>query len=371
MTTDAAHPEDSRSTSPAPGPGGDGEAGTLAGHAEAAARARHGVPLSVLDLVGVAEDGRGALEASMEAIRIAERAGYLRYWFAEHHNAEGVASSATSVIIALAASATESIRVGSGGVMLPNHAPLRVAEDFGTIAQLEPGRIDLGLGRAPGTDPMTSQLINHFSPEPKAFAQAIYDMQGWFSARGSGHSTPVSSVASKGTDVPIWVLGSTVNGAAIAGQLGLPFSVASHFQPQGYMDAIANYRETFSTDSPTARIEKPHLMVAVNVLAADTTEEAVRQFTTAQRMFLGIRRGRQTRLARPVSDLAEVATPMEVAMVDSALEVQAVGTPDEVVASLDAIVERTGADELITVTYSHDPAVRRRSMELVAEAWRR
>ncbi|WP_333617750.1 LLM class flavin-dependent oxidoreductase [Dietzia sp.] len=360
MTTDATTPSPSEPPT---------DAAALGDFTDAAARSRKGVPLSVLDLVGVSTDAGTALGASMESIAAAEDAGYFRYWYAEHHNTEGVASSATSVIIARAAAATESIRVGSGGIMLPNHAPLQVAEDFGTIAQLEPGRIDLGLGRAPGTDPMTSSLINHFTPEPQAFAQALYDLQGWFSARGTGHSTPVSSVASKGTEVPLWVLGSTVNGAGIAGQLGLPFAVASHFQPEGFEDAIAQYRETFSTEAPTARLEKPHVMVAVNVFVADTTEEARRQFTTTQRMFLGIRRGRQTRLSKPIPDLAEVATPMEIAMLDSALRISAVGTADEVVAELDALVEQTGADELITVTYAHDPADRIRSMQLLAEAW--
>ena len=349
--------------------GGSASPSPLGDFAAAAKRARNGVPLSVLDLVGVSTDGRHALSASMEAAAAAERAGYFRYWFAEHHNTEGVASSATSIIIAMAARATSTIRVGSGGIMLPNHAPLQVAEDFGTVAQIEPGRIDLGIGRAPGTDQMTSQLINHFSPEPKLFAQAIYDMQGWFSRRGTGHSTPVRSVASAGTDVPIWVLGSTANGASIAGQLGLPFSVASHFQPEGFEEAITTYRDTFSTESPTARIDSPHVMVAVNVLAAETSEEAWRQFTTTQRMFLGIRRGRQTTLAKPLPDIADVATPMEVAMLDSVLRVRAVGTPDEVVASLDEIAERTGADEIITTTYAYDPAVRIRSMELLAERW--
>lgn len=349
--------------------GGSASPSPLGDYAAASARARGGVPLSVLDLVGVSEDGRQALTASLEAATAAERAGYFRYWFAEHHNTEGVASSATSIIIALAAQATESMRIGSGGIMLPNHAPLQVAENFGTIAQMLPDRVDLGLGRAPGTDPMTSQLINHFSPEPKLFAQAIYDMQGWFSARGAGHSTPVRSVASAGTDVPIWVLGSTPNGASIAGQLGLPFSVASHFQPDSFEKAIETYRNEFSTESPTARLDSPHVMVAVNVLAAETSEEAWRQFTTTQRMFLGIRRGRQTKLVKPLPDIADVATPMEVAMLDSVLRVRAVGTPDEVVASLDDIVERTGADEIITTTYAYDPAVRIRSMELLAERW--
>lgn len=342
-----------------------------AGYAAAAARARHGVPLSVLDLVGVTSDGRQALEASMRSVVAAEQAGYFRYWYAEHHNTEGVASSATAVIIALAAARTESMRIGSGGVMLPNHAPLAVAEAFGTIAQLEPGRIDLGLGRAPGTDPMASALLNHFSPEPKAFAQAIYDMQGWFSAAGTGHSTPVQSVASAGTEVPIWVLGSTSSGASIAGQLGLPFAVASHFQPDGFEESIETYRRTFSTESPTAQLARPHVMVAVNVLAADTEAEARRQFTTTEQMFVAIRRGARGKLPQPVEELEQVASPMEAAMARSMLRVQAVGTPEQVVAQLDELVERTGADELITTTYAYDEAVRRRSLELVAQAWTR
>lgn len=344
------------------------ESPTLAGFAAAAARARHGVPLSVLDLVSVTTDAHAALEASMANAVAAEEAGYFRYWFAEHHNSAGVASSATAVIIALAAARTRTMRIGSGGIMLPNHAPLAVAEAFGTIAQLEPGRIDLGLGRAPGTDPVTSGLLNHFSPEPKAFAQAIYDLQGWLSD-GTGHSTPVRSVSSAGTHVPIWVLGSTVNGASIAGQLGLPFAVASHFQPDGFDDALATYHRTFSTDSPTAQLTAPHTMLAVNVLAADTEAEATRLFTTAQQMFIAIRRGQHGPIPAPVDDLSTVATPLEIAMVQSVLRVHAVGTPDHVVHQLDALVESTGANEIITTTYATDPAVVRHSQRLLAEAW--
>ena len=323
------------------------------------------VPLSILDLVSIPEGStaREGIAASMESARLADRLGYSRLWFAEHHNTPNLASSATALLISQAASVTERIRVGSGGVMLPNHAPLKVAEQYGTLANLHGDRIDLGLGRAPGTDGMTAQALSRSSAEPQAFAQHIYDLQGWFGPGGTAHSTPILSSVSQGMEVPIWVLGSTVNGASIAGQLGLPFSLASHFAPDQIDQAIRVYRETFRTDAPTARLDTPRVMAGINVIVADTDAAAQREFTTLQQMFLDLRAGRSRKLQPPV-DPAQFggASP-------AMLEISAVGSPATVKAQLEEFVERTGADELITVTYAFDPAVRARSLELLAELW--
>src|SRR5690625_5255673 len=228
------------------------------------------IPLSILDLDAIPEgnSAREAIASSMASARLADRLGYNRLWFAEHHNTPNLAASATALLISGAASVTERIRVGAGGVMLPNHAPLMVAEQYGTLANMHGDRIDLGLGRAPGTDPMTAQALGRSSAEPQAFAQSIYDLQGWFGPEGQARSMPIVSAVSEGTEVPIWVLGSTVSGASIAGQLGLPFSLASHFAPDQIDQAIQVYRESFKTDAPTARIDRPYIMAGINMQMA-------------------------------------------------------------------------------------------------------
>ncbi|GAA4768525.1 LLM class flavin-dependent oxidoreductase [Citricoccus nitrophenolicus] len=323
------------------------------------------VPLSILDLVSIPEGStaRDGIAASMSAARAADDAGYTRLWFAEHHNTVNLAASATSLLISQAATVTERIRVGSGGVMLPNHAPLMVAEQYGTLANLHGDRIDLGLGRAPGTDMMTAQALSRSSAEPQAFAQSIYDLQGWFGTEGQAHSTPISSAVSAGTEVPLWVLGSTVNGASIAGQLGLPFSLASHFAPDQLDEAIAVYRDSFSTEAPTAQIEAPYVMAGINVMVADTDAEAEREFTTLGQMFADLHSGQRRKLQPPVDPATApgVDNPM--------LRIKAVGSPTTAVQQLEEFAERTGADELITVTYAFDPAVRERSLQLLAEHW--
>lgn len=326
------------------------------------------VPLSILDLVPISEGStaRDGIAASMKSARLADELGYHRLWFAEHHNSPNIASSATALLISQAASVTERIRVGSGGVMLPNHAPLMVAEQYGTLVNMHGNRIDLGLGRAPGTDPMTARALARSSAEPQAFAQNIYDLQGWFSETGTSHSAPIVSPASAGTNIPIWVLGSSVNGASIAGQLGLPFSVASHFSPDQTDEVIRTYRETFTTEAPTAQIDKPYVMAGINVMVADTDEEAAREFTVVEQMFLGVQFGNIRKLQPPVDPETLAAqgggnNPM--------LRIKAVGSPQTVKEQLEAFVERTGVDELITVTYAYDPAVRDRSLQLLAETW--
>ena len=326
------------------------------------------IPLSILDLVSVSEGStvRDAVNASMASAQLADRLGYRRLWFAEHHNSPNVAASATALLISRAASLTERIRVGAGGVMLPNHAPLMVAEEYGTLAVMHGDRIDLGLGRAPGTDMMTARALARSSSEPQAFAQNIYDLQGWFSDNARAHSMPIMSVVSGGTEVPIWVLGSTASGASIAGQLGLPFSVASHFAPGDVARTISVYREAFNPDAPTAQIERPYVMAGINVLMAETNEQAQREFTAVEQMFLDISSG-TLRKIQPPGDPATHGWPG--GRDRSPLRISAVGDPASAKAQLEEFVQLTEADELITVTYAYDPAVRDRSLELLAEAW--
>lgn len=325
------------------------------------------VPLSILDLVPVS-DGSGVretLEASFEAVRLAESAGYRRYWFAEHHNSPTFASSATSLLIEHALSLTSTMRVGSGGVMLPNHAPLTVAETFGTLVHLHGDRVDLGLGRAPGTDPMTARLLRRGASDAQSFADQIYELQSWF---GSGDSPRgVSSIVAAGTEVPIWVLGSTTNGASIAGQLGLPFSVASHFAPDELHEALSVYRHSFSTAAPTARIERPEAMVGVSVLVADTDAEAELQYSTHVQLSIGNATGARGPLQPPRADLPHDAGWRAA---QGMLTCRAVGSPATVRRQLEGLVETTEADELIVVTYAHDPQVRLRSLQLLGELWK-
>lgn len=325
------------------------------------------VPLNILDLVSIREgsNARDAIAESMTSATLADELGYKRLWFAEHHNTMGLAASATSLLISQAASVTERIRVGSGGVMLPNHAPLMVAEQYGTLANIHGDRIDLGLGRAPGTDGMTAQALARSSAEPQDFAQNIYDLEGWFSETGQAYSAPIKSAVSAGTNVPIWVLGSTMNGASIAGQLGLPFSLASHFAPDQIDAAIKVYRDSFTADAPTAQIDEPYAMAGINVMVADTDAEADRQFTSVQQMFADIRSGRRRSLQPPVEPTQIAAQGGSSPM----LAISAVGSPDKATAQMAEFVDRTGADELITVTYAYDPEVTRESMRLLAGAW--
>ncbi|QGF23321.1 LLM class flavin-dependent oxidoreductase [Raineyella fluvialis] len=325
------------------------------------------VPLSILDLVPVSEGTgvREALEATYAAVRLAEESGYHRYWFAEHHNSPTFASSATALLIEHALAMTSRLRVGSGGVMLPNHAPLTVAEQFGTLAQLHGDRVDLGLGRAPGTDPMTARLLRRGASDAQSFADQIYELQAWFGAGESPRG--VSSVVAAGTEVPIWVLGSTTNGASIAGQLGLPFAVASHFAPDELYEALSVYRHAFSTDSPTARLEAPYAMVGVSVLVADTDEEAEYQYSTHVQMSVGNATGARRPLQPPRAELPHDAGWRAA---QGMLACRAVGSPQTVRRQLDALVATTEADELVVVTYAHDPQVRLRSLQLLSELWK-
>ncbi|MEO7589074.1 MAG: LLM class flavin-dependent oxidoreductase [Arachnia sp.] len=325
------------------------------------------VPLSILDLVSVSsgQSVGEAIEASMAAVQVADRVGYSRVWFAEHHNTAAVASSSTAVIVGQAAARTQRILVGSGGVMLPNHSPLMVAEDYGTLAAMYPGRVELGLGRAPGTDQMTARALARSDGSPNAFVANVTDLYDW-TTTGVATSGLRAGVAA-GTHVPMWILGSSTAGAQIAAHLGLPYSFASHFAPDALLPAIEMYRSRFNPDAPTAQIDEPRVMVGVNVLAAEDDAEAHHQFTTVQRMFMSLRRTGGRDALMPPGEVE--ATEQEMAMMEHMLQVSAIGSPDRVVSQLEALVDLTDADELITVTYAHDPAVRSRSLELVAKAW--
>lgn len=328
------------------------------------------IPLNVLELVSVSEGQtiKETLEQALEAAQLVDKLGFKRLWFAEHHNSIFSASMATSNLIGLAAQVTERIRVGSGGIMLPNHAPLQVAENFGTVAQLFPNRIDLGLGRAPGTDAQTAQLLTRSGSDAQSFANSIHDLIGWFSDEGLGHSVPVTSNVGTGTNVPIWVLGSSVNGASIAGQLGLPYSIASHFTPDNYREKIDLYRSAFKSTAPTAQIEEPYVMAGINVVVAPTDEEAQRIWTTTQQMLLDMQTGKQ-RLLQPPVDPEELGTEQERARMESMFSLKAVGSPETVRKRLEEFAEDSGADELIVVTYTYDPEDRKRSMEMLADLW--
>ncbi|WP_422116761.1 LLM class flavin-dependent oxidoreductase [Brachybacterium sp. UNK5269] len=327
------------------------------------------VPLSILDLVPISEgmSTREAITASMEGAQAADRLGYERLWFAEHHNTDSLASSATSLLIDRAASLTERIRVGSGGIMLPNHSPLAVIEQFGTLVQFHGDRIDLGLGRAPGTDQLTAQLLARTSAEPQAFIAAVEQMRDWSRKEPTG-GLPITAAVARGTEVPMWILGSTANGARLAAQLGLPFSVASHFAPFQYLHALQTYRDHFDPRAEAAQLEDPHTMVGVNLVISETDEEAQRQFTTLQQMFLGVVTGQRQKI-QPPRPVQEIAPAHLLAQVDQTLSIKAVGSPRTVVRQLEEIVAATGADELILTAYYYDPADRLRGLELLADAW--
>jgi luciferase family oxidoreductase group 1 len=325
------------------------------------------VPLSVLDLAPVPE-GSGtpeALAATLDLARAAEAAGYRRYWLAEHHNMPGIASAATSVVIAAVAAATSTIRVGAGGVMLPNHAPLQIAEQFGTLEALHPGRIDLGLGRAPGTDMATARALRRtLEGDVDRFPQDVVELLQWFAPAQPGQR--VAAYPGEGRDVPVWILGSSTFGAQLAARLGLPYAFASHFAPGEMMSAIALYRRLFQ---PSERLARPHVMLGFNVFAADTEAEARRLFSSVRQAFVNLRSGRPGKLPPPRDDFEATLTPEARAMLDSALACSAVGTPDQVRAQLADFVARTDADEIMVTSQIWDPAARRRSYALLAGAW--
>jgi len=324
------------------------------------------IPFSVLDLAPIVQGGTAAdaFQRSLELAQHAERLGYRRFWLAEHHNMPGIASAATAVVIGHVAAGTKTIRVGSGGIMLPNHAPLVIAEQFGTLASLFPGRIDLGLGRAPGTDQLTAAALRRGNRgAADTFPQDVVELQAYFEPATPGQA--VRAVPGAGLDVPIWLLGSSLFGATLAAQLGLPYAFASHFAPDDLADALAVYRREFR---PSRRLARPHAMAAVPVYAAETDAEARRLFTSLQQSFVYLRRGTPGPLLPPVDPAAMSAiwTPLERLGVDHAFREAIVGSPDTVRRGLQAFVERTGVDELMVTAAIYDRAARLYSFEQVA-----
>jgi luciferase family oxidoreductase group 1 len=323
------------------------------------------IDLSILDLAPIAEGATAsqALATTTELARHAERLGYRRFWLAEHHNMEGLACSATAVLLAHVAAHTERITLGSGGVMLPNHAPLVVAEQFGTLAALHPGRIELGLGRAPGTDGPTMRALRRSldGAHEDRFPQDVLELMSYLGPPQPG--AVVRAIPGMGTQVPVWLLGSSLYSAQLAAHLGLPFAFASHFAPEMLMDALQVYRSTWR---PSARHPEPRAMVAVNVIAADTDDEAAFLFTSLQQRFLGMRRGIRGPLPKPVASMDALWTPAEREQVMRMLWASAVGSPDTVARQLNRLLALTRADELIVAGATHDPAARRHGLALLA-----
>jgi luciferase family oxidoreductase group 1 len=321
------------------------------------------VPLSVLDLSPIVE-GRTAADAlrnTLDLARHAERWGYRRYWLAEHHNMPGIASAATSVVIGHVAGGTTSIRVGAGGIMLPNHSPLAIAEQFGTLESLYPGRIDLGLGRAPGSDGLTARALRRDAivDQADAFPQDVLELIAYF----RGVDGPIKAVPGAGLSVPIWILGSSTFGAQLAAALGLPYAFASHFAPGQMMQAIEIYRAHFQ---PSDHLERPYVMLGFNVFAADTDAEAKLLFSSLQQAFVNLRSGRPGRLPPPVEGYEDKLGPAERAMIAQALSCSAIGSPETVRRGIEAFVQRTGADELIVTSQIFDHTARLKSFEIVA-----
>jgi len=321
------------------------------------------IPLSILDLAPIVEGGDAAqsFRNSLDLARHAERLGYRRYWLAEHHNMTGVASAATAVLIAHIAGGTSTIRVGAGGIMLPNHAPLVVAEQFGTLATLFPGRIDLGLGRAPGTDPATMMALRRArSGSVDDFPGDVVELLSYFRPAEPGQ--PVRAVPGAGVEVPVWILGSSLFGAQLAASLGLPFAFASHFAPAMLLPAIELYRSRFQ---PSEHLATPYVMLGVNVVAADDDATARYLFSSIQQAFANLRRGRPGPLPPPVHDVESLITPFDMLGLRDVFARAVVGGPETVRAGLQALVEETGADELMLATQVHDHDARVRSLEIV------
>ena len=323
------------------------------------------IPLSVLDLAPIVEGGDAAqsFRNSLDLARHVEGWGYRRFWLAEHHNIPSVASAATSVLIAHVAGGTSTIRVGAGGIMLPNHAPLLIAEQFGTLASLYPGRIDLGLGRAPGSDQITARALRRSPAAGDAFPQDVLELMAYFRPAEPGQA--VRAVPGAGLDVPIWILGSSLFGAQLAAALGLPFAFASHFAPAMIDQALEIYRAQFQ---PSPQLDAPYVMIGVNVFAAESETEARRLFTSLQQAFINLRRGRPGPLRPPDEGFEATLVPFERAMLADMLAYSVVGTGDQVRAGLDAIVARTGANELMIASQIYDHAARLASYEIAAQA---
>ncbi|SFL96243.1 luciferase family oxidoreductase, group 1 [Rugamonas rubra] len=322
------------------------------------------IPLSILDLSPIAEgsNASASLRNTLDLAQHAERWGYRRYWLAEHHGMPGIASAATAVVIAHVAGGTSTIRVGAGGIMLPNHSPLVVAEQFGTLEALFPGRIDLGLGRAPGSDQLTARALRrNLDSEADAFPQDVQELQDYLSDHPRQR---VLAVPGRGAKVPLWILGSSTFGAQLAAHLGLPFAFASHFAPQMMMQALELYRNNFQ---PSAQLDKPYVMLGFNVFAADSDADAHFRASSMQQAFVNLRSGRPGQLPPPRAGYLEQLPPPERAMLDAVLSCSAIGAPATVAGQLQAFVARTGADELMITSQIFDHAQRLRSYEITAD----
>jgi luciferase family oxidoreductase group 1 len=322
------------------------------------------IPFSVLDLAPIAEgsDAAQSFRNSLDLAQHAERWGYKRFWLAEHHGMPGIASAATAVLIGHVAGGTKTIRVGAGGIMLPNHSPLVIAEQFGTLESLYPGRIDLGLGRAPGSDQQTARALRrNLLSDAEEFPQDVVELMDYLSPESR---RPVRAVPGTGLQVPIWILGSSLFGAQLAAMLGLPYAFASHFAPQQMMQAIELYRAMFK---PSAQLSKPHVMLGFNVFAADTDEEAEFLATSAQQSFINLRTGRPSRLPPPVKDYAKHIGSHGQAILDQVLACSAIGSPDTVAEKLEAFIDHTKADELMITSNMFSHAARLHSYEITAQ----
>jgi len=325
------------------------------------------IPFSVLDLAPVVEGSTvaQALANSLDLAQHAERFGYHRFWLAEHHGMPGVASAATAVVIGHVAGGTSTIRLGAGGIMLPNHSPLVIAEQFGTLAALYPGRIDLGLGRAPGSDQQTMRALRRDVNAAETFPQDVIELMQYFAAGrdGAAPRNVVRAVPGEGLDVPVWILGSSLFGAQLAAALGLPYAFASHFAPAHLVDAAKIYRRDFK---PSPSCPEPYFMAAVNVLAADTDEEAQHLFTSLQVYFAAIRRGGRGQLPPPIDDIDAVLEPADWFGLQQMLSYAVVGSPETVRSGLEQVIEHTNPDELMIASQVYDHAARVRSYEITA-----
>ncbi|KMV72758.1 hypothetical protein WB66_01115 [bacteria symbiont BFo1 of Frankliniella occidentalis] len=326
------------------------------------------VPLSVLDLAPIphGRSPRDAFHASLALAQQSEKLGFHRYWLAEHHNMTGIASAATSVLIGYLAANTDTLRLGSGGVMLPNHAPLVIAEQFGTLESLYPGRIDLGLGRAPGSDQRTMMALRrHMAGHVDNFPADVAELIRWFDAPEDEPAPPVQPVPGTGLKIPVWLLGSSLYSAQLSAQMGLPFAFASHFAPEMLMQALHLYRENFK---PSERLAKPYAMVCVNVVAADSERDARFLFTSMQQQFINLRRGKPGPLPAPVENMDNLWSPSEQYGVQQALSMSVVGDKEKVRHGLAALMRETQADEIMVNGQIFDSQARLYSFELAMQA---
>ncbi|MCU6433590.1 LLM class flavin-dependent oxidoreductase [Undibacterium sp. Jales W-56] len=321
------------------------------------------IPFSILDLAPIAEgsDASQSFRNTLSLAQHGEQWGYHRYWLAEHHGMPGIASAATAILIGHVAASTSTIRVGAGGIMLPNHSPLVIAEQFGTLESLFPGRIDLGLGRAPGSDQATARALRRtLSSDADEFPQDVAELIDYFSDEPR---QAVRAIPGTGLKLPVWILGSSLFGAQLAASLGLPYAFASHFAPTQMMQAIAIYRERFQ---PSAQLQKPYVMLGFNVFAADSDKEAHYLASSAQQAFINLRSGRPKRLPPPVDDFLHQIHPGEKALLEQILSCSAIGSPDTVTKSMQTFIDQTGADELMITSQIFDHTARLHSYEITA-----